>query len=75
MIPGLGNLAEGLLDGLGAPEWLGDIASGVVNFFTGNYPALIGDAVDLFGGDDSKNGSQQAIDGAIGNLLANFLGG
>jgi hypothetical protein len=44
---GIGNLVESFLDKVGAPEWLGDIGSGVANFFSGNWPALIGDGLDL----------------------------
>lgn len=44
---GFGTIAEGICDGLKLPEAVGDIASGLTNFATGNWLGLIQDGLDL----------------------------
>lgn len=44
---GFGSLAEGVFDTLGLPEAVGDVASGITNFATGNYVGLTTDVLDL----------------------------
>jgi hypothetical protein len=56
LIGGVGSIAEGICDGLGLPEAVGDIASGATNFFTGNFAGLIQDGLDL--GENVMSGLQ-----------------
>jgi hypothetical protein len=44
---GVGQFAEGICDTLGLPPEVGNIASGVTNFMTGNYVGLFEDAMEL----------------------------
>lgn len=43
---GLGSLLNSALDSLGLPDWIGDIAGGVLDFCTGNYIGAIANGLD-----------------------------
>lgn len=46
---GLGGALDGALDGLGMPDWLGDIAGGVLDFCSGNYVGVAEAGLDILG--------------------------
>lgn len=49
VVPDVGDLVEDVCDRAGLPEWMGDVGSGIANFYTGNWVALATDAGDLLG--------------------------
>ena len=48
-VPNPGKLFEKASDALGLPEPVGDLASGAVNYLTGNHVGLLEDGLDLLG--------------------------
>src|SRR5690554_720050 len=43
---GLGGILNSALDSLGLPDWIGDIAGGVLDFCTGNYVGAVANGLD-----------------------------
>ena len=46
---GLGGALDGALDELGMPDWIGDVAGGVLDFCTGNYVGAAAQGLDALG--------------------------
>src|SRR5690554_5865217 len=43
---GLGGILNSALDSLGMPDWIGDVAGGVLDFCTGNYVGAVANGLD-----------------------------
>src|SRR5690554_4875026 len=43
---GLGGILNSALDSLGLPDWIGDVAGGVLDFCTGNYVGAVANGLD-----------------------------
>lgn len=43
---GLGGILNTALDSLGLPDWIGDVAGGVLDFCTGNYVGAVANGLD-----------------------------
>ena len=44
---GLGNLADGICDKLGMPEWVGDVVGIGVDAYMGNWQGVVDNSFDL----------------------------